>query len=373
MCAKLQTQAPPSEQVDTQDRARRRRGAWGWIDDRLGLSALTYPVPAHANTIWYTLGGITFMGLVFLVATGVWLSQYYNPDPAGARSSILYIQSTAPLGNVIRGVHVWLAYVVGIIAVLHLIRVFVTASYKVPREINWLVGIALLALVVFGEVFTGTILRWDQEAYEAMSHNMELAGFLGAAGGLFQDTFTTSVPMLGRLYNLHVSIFPLMLALLLIVHFFLIKHHGISPTPEQADSGIAPDGRLPAALESSRYSHHALKMLRYGLGLLVVAGILGLLFVQPVGPVPDPSREYTKPPFLFYWLYPFEDWFGVLGIAYAGALFFGLLAIVPFVDRSPWRGMRRRRVIVALGIVLLVAMVALSIMTAVQPATRHMG
>ncbi len=345
----------------------------GWLDDRLGLSALRYAVPGHANSFWYTLGGMTFVGILVLAVTGVWLAQYYNPDPAGARESVLFIQNSAPAGDVIRGIHVWTGYLVVITAALHLIRIFVTASYKIPREINWLVGLALLALLLFGGVFTGTILRWDQEAYEAMVHNVEAATLLGAIGGFFSDTFAATVSMLPRLYVAHVSIVPLLLGLLLIVHFFLVKHHGISPTPAQVDAGEAPGGRLPKGRETARYTTHLRLMVGYGLALLGLAGMLGVLLPQPIGAAPDPTLEVTKPPFVFYWLYPFEDWFGVTGIFYAATIVFGLLAVLPFVDRTPFRSLRRRPVVAILGMVLLVAVVALSIMTAVAPVARHLG
>lgn len=345
---------------------------WRALDERLGLAALRYQVPAHANTFWYTLGGITFFGIIVLVITGVWLAQYYNPDPTGARESVVYIQNLAPLGDVVRGIHVWTAYLVVITATLHLIRVFVTASYKIPREVNWLVGLALLGLLLFGGVFTGTILRWDQEAYEAMVHNMEIASLLGAIGGFFSHGFTTSVDMLARLYVAHVSIVPLLLALLLIAHFFLVKVHGISPTPAQADAGEAPGGRLPKERQTARYTTHLRLMVGYGLALLGLAGFLGVLWPQPIGPAPDPTIEVTKPPFLFFWLYAFEDWFGVRGILYAAAAFFGLLAVLPFVDRTPFRSLRRRPVVAVLGAMLLIAILALSILTALTPTVQHL-
>lgn len=347
-------------------------GVLGWLDDRLGLSALRYRVPAHANTIWYTLGGITFVGILVLIVTGIWLTQYYNPDPAGARESVLYIQNEVTLGDVIRGIHVWTAYIVVVTAVIHLIRIVVTASYKIPRELNWLVGLGLLALLL-GAVFTGTVLRWDQEAYEAMTHNMEIANVLGGLGGFFSDTFTSSTSMLTRLYVTHVAIVPLLLAFLLIGHFFLIKHHGISPTPAQADAGAAPGGRLPEEKQASRYTTHLRIMLGYGLALLALAGTLGVVFVQKIGPAPDPTIEVTKPPFLFYWLYAFEDWFGVRGIVYAGIVTFGLLAALPFIDRTPRRDLRRRPVVAALGVTMLVAIVVLSVLVAVRPAAEHLG
>ncbi len=49
---------------------------WDAIDERLGLSGLAYPVPAHANRIGYILGGITFFGFLILAATGMWLAQF---------------------------------------------------------------------------------------------------------------------------------------------------------------------------------------------------------------------------------------------------------------------------------------------------------
>jgi ubiquinol-cytochrome c reductase cytochrome b subunit len=346
---------------------------WGWLDDRLGLSALRYPVPRHANTFWYTLGGITFVGIVVLALTGTWLAQYYDPDPTAARRSVEYIQNLAPFGDVIRGIHVWTAYLVVITASLHLIRVFVTASFKAPRELNWIVGIGLLAALMFGEVFSGTVLRWDQEAYEALEHNMAAASLLGALGGFFSRGFTSSVSILPRLYGAHVSIVPLVIVLLLIAHVFLIKHHGISPTPAQAESGLAPGGRLPKSLVTGHYPTHLRLMVGYGMVVVALAGALGLIWPQPIGPAPDPSLEVTKPPFLFYWLYAFEDWFGIPGILYAAIAFFGLLVAVPIVDFGPARALRRRRVIAVLAASFLLAILALSIYVGLQPPAKHLG
>lgn len=345
----------------------------GWLDDRLGLSALRYKVPAHANTLWYTLGGITFVGIIFLVLTGIWLAQYYDPNPIGARESVTYIQNVAPLGDVIRGIHVWLAYLVVITAALHLIRVFVSASYKIPREINWLVGLGLLGLLLFGAVFTGTVLRWDQEAFEALGHNTEIAALFGAVGGFFSQSFTVSVPILSRLYMAHVSIVPGLILLLLVAHIFLIKHHGISPTPAQAESGEAPHGRLPEEKVTDTYPNHLRLMFGFGLVLVGLAGVLGVLLPQAIGDAPNPLIENTKPPFLFYWMYAFENWFGVRGILYASIAFFGLLALVPFIDRTPLRRLRGRPVVAILGGVFLVIILVLTAIVALAPTESHLG
>jgi ubiquinol-cytochrome c reductase cytochrome b subunit len=342
-----------------------------WLDERLGLSALAYPVPSYANLLWYTLGGITFVGFVFLILTGIYLAQFYHPHPAQARDSVLYIQNVAPLGDLIRGVHVWLASLVTITAVLHLLRVFVTASYKRPREVNWLAGVALLAITL-SFVFTGSVLRWDQEAWEALQHNTEAAELLGNIGTWFTAEFAASVPILERLYLTHVSLLPVLLFILFVLHFFLVKKHGISPLPEEEDAGEAPGGVVPKTQLTGSYTEHLRKMLGYGLVLIGLSGILTVLFPPGIGAAADPSMEVTKPAWMFYWLYAFEGAFGVRGILYAAIIFFGLLVVVPFVDRSPWRSPQRRRVALAVGAVVVLAMVALSLYVWLTPTQQHL-
>ncbi len=349
----------------------RRRPIWEWLDERLGLGALAYPIPAHANSVWYTLGGVTFLGFVVLILTGIYLAQFYHPHPAEARASILYIQHVAPLGDLVRGVHVWMATLVTITALLHLGRVFVTASYKRPREVNWLVGVGLLGLTL-AFVFSGSVLRWDQEAWEALQHNIEAAALLSAVGTWFSPEFARSVPILERLYITHVSLLPVLLIILLVLHFFLLKRHGVSALPVQADAGEAPGGLLPRRLQSRHYTEHLRTMAGFGLVALAAALALAVLAPPSIGEVADPTMEVTKPAWMFYWLYAFEGPFGVPGILYAGVAFFGLLALVPFVDRSPWREPSRRRWVLAAGAVVLVALVALSIFVWLTPTEAHL-
>jgi len=157
---------------------------WEKVDERLGLSGLAYPVPEYANSLPYVLGGITLIGFVILIVTGVVLAQFYHPHPSDAHESVLYIITEAPWGDFIRSVHFWTANLMVVTALLHLIRVFVTGSYKRPREFNWLVGVGLLA-VTLGFVFTGTVLKWDQEGVEALAHNWEIGELLGLWGVWF--------------------------------------------------------------------------------------------------------------------------------------------------------------------------------------------
>ena len=346
----------------------RWRRAWGALDERLGLSGLAYPVPAHANGIGYILGGITFFGFLILAATGIWLAQFYHPTPATARESVVYIMNVAPLGDLVRGVHFWVANIVMATVLLHMGRVFVTGAYKRPREANWLIGLGLLG-VTLGLTFTGTILKWDQEGFEALSHNVEIGNLVGAFGFWFSDDFTTSLPLLGRLYMAHVVILPALGTLLLVAHFLLVKRHGISALPAQADAAV--DGGPVPAKGGSNFAAHVVRMAGFGLLILAIATVLAVILPAALGPRPIPGTETTKPPWMFLVFYPFEDWFGLPALLWVPVILFGALALVPFVDRSQYRSPSRRRLVIAIGAIVAVAAVVLVIYALVTVPQPH--
>ena len=346
----------------------RWRRAWEAIDERLGLSGLAYPVPAHANGIGYILGGITFFGFVILAVTGVYLAQFYHPTPATARASVVYIMKVAPLGDIVRGVHFWVANSVMATVLLHLGRVFVTASYKRPREANWLIGLGLLGLTL-GLIFTGTVLKWDQEGYEALGHNVEVGNLLGAFGFWFSSDFAASLPILGRLYVAHVVILPALGTLLLIAHFLLVKHHRISARPAEADAAV--DGGAIPVEGGSTFTAHLVRMAGFGLVMLAASVVLSLVWPAGLGGRPIPGTETTKPPWMFLVFYPFENWFGLPALLWVPALLFGALAVVPFVDRNPYRSPRRRRAVVAIGAAVAVAAVLLVVYALATSPQAH--
>lgn len=173
------------------------------VDERLGIRALEYPVPEHANNLAWSLGGITAAALLILIATGLVLVQFYNPVPEQANASVRHIVEHTQGGRFVRSLHFWAAQAMYVTAALHLVRVFLTGSYKRPREANWLIGVAMFGLVTLA-LFTGTVLKWDQEGFEALGHNLEVGKLLGGAGLWFSTDFARQVPILIRLYAAHV-------------------------------------------------------------------------------------------------------------------------------------------------------------------------
>jgi quinol-cytochrome oxidoreductase complex cytochrome b subunit len=346
-----------------------RPGALGWVDDRFGLEGLRYPVPRHANTLASTLGGITLASFILLAVTGVYLAQFYDPTPARAHASVTYITDQAFAGALIRSLHFWLATAFVVALILHMVRTFVTASFKAPREGIWLTGVVLFLLTA-GLLFSGTVLKQDQESVEALAHNTEIAKIFGFVGFWFSSDFTNNISIVTRLYIAHVSILPLFVVAVLAVHMLLIKRHRMSPqpwgTPEQIDERERSE---PSRTFTSHLGH-------IGMWTFVLLGLVLLLAgLRPagIGPAGVEGIEITKPPWYFLWLYPWENWLGLKALYLIPAvLVTGLLAI-PFLDRSKERDPRRRKLWMALGAAVLLAWLGLTIYGAATVPVSHTG
>jgi quinol-cytochrome oxidoreductase complex cytochrome b subunit len=342
--------------------------AWAAIDERMGISALAYPVPEHANRFAWTLGGITAVSFVVLIGTGILLAQFYAPVPETANQSIRAIESN-DWGSLIRGVHFWAGQAMYVGALLHLVRVFLSGSYKKPREGNWLVGVGMLGLVTFA-IFTGTVLKWDQEGFEALGHNLEIGNLLGGLGFWFSPTFSDQVSILLRLYGAHVVIIPGILLVLVILHFLLVKRHHMSPHPKLP---VGESTEQAAAAEPVEpFTRHLRRLVAFGIALVGILSVLAVLLPAPLGSTPVPGIEVTKPPWMFWWPFTLENWFGLSAIVWGELTFFALLAILPFVDRNPKRWWRQRPIAITAGALVLAVMVVLTILMAVTPTEVHL-
>ena len=326
----------------------------GGLRERLAFDALQYRIAPIANRLPYMLGGLTFFGLIVLILTGLLLDQYYNPSAVAGHDSVVFIMTRVPLGPWLRGVHYWGAASVLVTVTLHLIYVFWRRSYQRPRELTWLVGVAL-NLVVFGLVFTGSVLRADQEGIEALAHAVAGARLLGPAGAVLTPEFTPSSSLLARLHNVHVSLLPLVLAALIAAHFWLIRHLGIH-------------AHEPATVPFAR---HLRRLSGFALILMGILGILGALVPPGIGFAGIEGVEVTKPFWPFLWIYAVENTIGIWGVILAPAVLFGFLFLVPLLDRGTDEGSRRPVWLMSLATLLLLLFVGGIIYGALAPQMQH--
>ncbi len=124
-----------------------------WLDERFGAGSVEQflrhkTVPLHRHTVWYYFGGMTLFLFVIQVLTGILLLLYYRPTPADAFESVQYIMTRVQFGWLIRSVHSWSANLMVLAAVIHMFSVFFLRSYRRPRELTWLTGMALLGLTL---------------------------------------------------------------------------------------------------------------------------------------------------------------------------------------------------------------------------------
>ena len=209
-----------------------------WLEERSGLvGAVKYflfrKVPRDIG--WYhTLGSATLTAFLVQAITGVILAFYYKPDPDSAYESVQYITNDLTLGWLVRGMHRWGASVFIILMFFHMARVFLFGAYKYPRELNWIVGVLLLALGML-EGFTGYLLPWDQTAYWATVVGININGtapFLGPFIAQFlQGGAAIGENTLSKFYSLHMLVVPGAIIGLIILHLHLVIRLGVSPNP----------------------------------------------------------------------------------------------------------------------------------------------
>src|SRR5438552_1839846 len=137
-----------------------------------------HPAKINRDAVRYSftwgMGGITFYLFFVLTLTGVLLMFYYHPSKVQAFRDVLYLEHDVPFGKLLRNMHRWAAHLMVIAVELHMFRVFLTGSYKKPREFNWNVGVILLVLTLLLS-FTGYLLPDDQLGFWAVTVGTNMA------------------------------------------------------------------------------------------------------------------------------------------------------------------------------------------------------
>jgi menaquinol-cytochrome c reductase cytochrome b subunit len=224
-----------------------------WLEERSGLVGgvkyfLFRKVPRDIG--WYhTLGSATLTAFLVQLITGVILAFYYKPDPNSAYASVQYITNDLTLGWLVRGMHRWGASVFIILMFFHMARVFLFGAYKYPRELNWIVGVLLLATGLF-EGLTGYLLPFDQTAYWATVVAININGtapFVGPfLASLLRGGAEIGPDTLARFYSLHMLLVPGALMGLIGLHLYLIVRLGVTSPPWSKEAaGEVPEDEPP--------------------------------------------------------------------------------------------------------------------------------
>ena len=192
-----------------------------------------HPVRVKKHAVRYTytfcLGGVSFFLFLVLTVTGVYLMFFYVPSVTRAYQDILSIENSVAFGTFVRNMHRWGAHLMVLTVFLHMIRVFYHGAYKPPREFNWVIGVILLFCTLWLS-FTGYLLPWDQIAFWAITVGTQMATYAPLLSRESSFVLLGGVEVgqgtLIRFYVMHVIAFPLIVAILLVVHFWRIRKDG---------------------------------------------------------------------------------------------------------------------------------------------------
>ena len=222
-----------------------------WLEERSGLiGGLKYflfrKVPGDTSW-WHTLGSATLTAFLVQLVTGVILAMYYKPSPAEAHSSVEHITHDLWGGWLVRGMHRWGASVFIILMFMHMGRVFLFGAYKYPRELNWIVGVLILATGLF-EGLTGYLLPFDQTAYWATVVAVNINGTAPFVGPYLASVLRGGAEIgpdtLARFYSIHMLLVPGALLGLIGLHLYLVVRLGVTSPPwskDAADREPAPE------------------------------------------------------------------------------------------------------------------------------------
>ncbi len=381
-----------------------------------------YPVkvPRRVLRLRYSwrLGFIATVLFWILVVTGVYLMFFYTPSVTSAYGDMQQLRTGIGFGQLVRNVHRWSAHLMVLVVVLHLVRVFFAGAYKKPREFNWVIGIALLA-VTLGFSFTGYLLPWDQLSYWAVTVGTNLVSYVPIFGGILTDLLIggpqIGQPTLQRFYALHVAVLPLVLALFLMVHIWRVRKDGFAvrrgatgafaeganeivgselPTDARGatDEPAMPEATALALAKGDRirllgvvdresvtaeerltddtvfaWPHLIVRHVVVALGTIATVLALGVAFAAPLRDIANPNLtpEPAKAPWYFVGLQELLSHFDPLiaGIFVpAGVLL--TLAFLPYFDKNPRTESKYRKVAISVFATILVIAIVLTVIGA---------
>ncbi len=236
--------------------------ALNWVDSRFPLTKLwneqwgRYYAPKNFNA-WYIFGSLAMLVLVIQIVTGIFLVMHYKPDAQLAFASVEYIMRDVPWGWLVRYMHSTGASAFFVVVYLHMTRGLLYGSYRKPRELIWLFGVAIF-LALMAEAFFGYLLPWGQMSYWGAQVIVNLFGaipFIGEPLSLWiRGDYVVSDATLNRFFAFHVIAIPLVLLGLVAAHLMALHEVGSNnPDGVEVKENLGPDGHPVDGIPSHPY------------------------------------------------------------------------------------------------------------------------
>ncbi len=283
-------------------------------------------------SLTWGLGGMAMVLVLLLIGTGLMLKFVYEPFPDRAYDSIVYLNSQVPFGLLLRNIHWWSANALILVAFLHLLRVFYTGAFVAPRQLNWMIGLLLMAAVVLSN-YTGYLLPWDQVAFWAITICTSMLDYLPGVGESIKQWVlggTEAGPQtLVNFYAIHTAILPTLLLFALPFHFWRVRKAQGLVIPRTAGEEPGTKAEMVDSMP-----HLIMREVSVALLLCAVILLLAMFFNAPLAEQANPglSPNPTKAPWYFMgvqeMLMHFHPVFAILLIPLA--LLSGLL-ILPYI------------------------------------------
>ncbi len=209
-------------------------GLLGWLDRRFPVTSTwkahlsEYYAPKNFN-FWYFFGSLALLVLVLQIVTGIFLVMHYKPDAERAFQSVEYIMREVPWGWLVRYMHSTGASMFFVVVYLHMLRGLLYGSYRKPRELVWIFGVAIF-LCLMAEAFFGYLLPWGQMSYwgaQVIVNLFAAIPFIGPELSIWiRGDYVVSDATLNRFFAFHVIAIPLVLIGLVAAHLVALHEVG---------------------------------------------------------------------------------------------------------------------------------------------------
>lgn len=317
----------------------------------------------------FRLGWLSSYFVFFETITGILLMLWYTPSPEIAYGDMLTILSNVPLGQLMRDMHrLGAEFMVAVVA-MHMMRTWITGSYKKPRQFTWFSGLILLVITGFLS-FSGYLLPWDQLSLWAVTIGASMAEATPVVGDQV-NLLLRGAPELGangllRFYLLHVLALPALLFVFFGVHYYKVVIHGHSLPPQKENIGEDSAKRVP--LDKRVYfipDMLTYEMFWLGATTFIITVLCIWFYHAPLENHADPQVTPlgTTAPWYFLWIQgalKLGDKF-FWGVAFP-SIALGGLAMLPYMDVTPSRRFAHRRFMLTIAMLLISVTTVLSYM-----------